>query len=149
MQRHRRARPEAGSALVEFVVILPFFLGIVFALISFGAMFSFRQTLSQAATDGARAAVIAPANFTFAQRRDRAINAINEAFAGELGSDVSCGTGGLTCTIPTVPTSCGDASQCISVTATYAYATHPRVPVPQFLGLLPDTLEYTASARIK
>jgi hypothetical protein len=112
-------------------------------------MFSFRQTLSQAATEGARAAAVAPANLNFAARRDRAIAAINQAFQGELGDAVSCGTA-LTCTIPTVPTSCADSGQCISVTLSYAYADNPRIPVPQFFGFaLPDELTYTASARIK
>ena len=146
----RTARSESGAAFVEFVLVLPFFLFLIFAMVSYGGMFSFRQTLSQAATEGARAAVIAPAYSTFAQRSSRAITAVNEAFQGEVGDSVSCGTGGLTCTIPAVPTSCGDAAQCISVKVTYAYAAHPRLSVPQFFSFaLPETLTYTASARIK
>ena len=147
---HRPVRHETGVVTVEFVLVLPLFLFVIFAMVSYGAMFSFRQTLSQAATEGARAAVVAPANLTFTERRDRAITAINEAFDGELGDPVSCGVGGLTCTIPAVPTSCGDASLCISVTLTYAYADHPRIAVPQFADFaLPDELTYSASARIK
>jgi hypothetical protein len=113
-------------------------------------MFSFRQTLSQAATDGARAAAIAPAFTTFTDRKARATSAVNEAMSGIGGAAVACGTGGLTCTIPNTPTSCGDAASCISVTLSYAYATHPRLAVPQFTGFtLPSTLTYTASARVK
>lgn len=143
-------RDESGAAFAEFVIILPFFLFLIFAMVSYGGLFSFRQTLSQAATEGARAAVIAPANSTFAVRSSRAITAVNEAFQGEIGAGVSCGTGGLTCTIPTTPTSCGNSAECISVTLTYAYATHPRFPVPVFLNFtVPNQVTYTASARIK
>lgn len=145
---NRRRRGEHGAVFVEFVLVVPFLLGIVFLLISFGVMLSFRQTLSQAAGEGARAAAVAPANLTYSQRRDRAIVAINESFQGQSGAPVVCG-GTLTCTIPNVPTTCGDASKCISVTIAYAYRTHPRVAVPQFFGqVLPANLTYTASARI-
>jgi hypothetical protein len=148
--RSRRTRDENGAVLVEFVLVLPIFLFLIFAMISIGVMFSFRQTLSQAAADGARAAAVAPANLTFTQRRDRAIGAVNEAFDGEAGGPVSCGVGGLTCAVPAVPTSCGDADQCISVTLTYAYAANPRIELPQLFGfVLPDDLTYTASARVK
>lgn len=143
-------KDESGAALVELVLVLPFFLFVIFTMVSVGAMFSFRQTLSQAATEGARSAVIAPANSTFAQRSSRAITAVNEAFQGDVGSTVACGVGGLTCTIPAAPTSCGSSAECISVTLSFAYAAHPRVPVPQFFGfVLPNQLTYTASARIK
>ena len=146
----RSRRDENGAALVELVLVLPIFLFVIFSMISIGVMFSFRQTLSQAATEGARAAVVAPANLTFTQRRDRAIVAVNEAFDGQSGDPVTCGTGGLTCTIPSIPTSCGSSDQCISVTLDYAYAAHPRIQLPQLFGfVLPDTLTYTASARIK
>jgi Flp pilus assembly protein TadG len=143
-------RDENGAALVEFVMVLPIFLFVIFSMVSIGVMFSFRQTLSQAATEGARAAAIAPSNLTFSQRRDRAIVAVNEAFDGEAGDPVACGTGGLTCTIPAVPTSCGSSDQCISIALTYAYAAHPRIELPQLFGfVLPDELTYSASARVK
>jgi Flp pilus assembly protein TadG len=149
MGRRRTVRSETGAAFVEFVLVIPFFLFLVFAMVSYGSMFSFRQTLSQAAAEGARAAAVAPANLSFADRSTRAIAAVNQAFQGEPGGGISCGTGGLTCTIPSVPTTCGTATDCISVTLSYAYAAHPRIPVPQFFGFaLPSQLRYTASARI-
>jgi Flp pilus assembly protein TadG len=148
--RTRPVRNESGAAFVEFVAVLPFFLFLIFAMISFGAMFSFRQTLSQAATEGARAAAIAPSNLDFTSRRTRAITAVNEAFQGEPGSTVSCGTGGLTCTIPTTPTTCASTASCISVTLTYAYSANPRLPVPKFFNFtLPSKLTYSASARVQ
>lgn len=145
---NRRRRSERGAAFVEFVLVVPFLLGVIFLIVSFGVMLSFRQTLSQAAAEGARAAAVAPANLDYAARRDRAFEAINEAFLGQPGPVVACGTT-LTCTIPETPATCGDANKCISVRLQYGYRAKPRVAVPQVFGvLLPATLTYTASARI-
>ncbi|HKY59176.1 MAG TPA: TadE/TadG family type IV pilus assembly protein [Aeromicrobium sp.] len=145
----RQPRGERGAAFVEFIIVVPFLMMFLYMIIAYGVMFSFRQTISQAAVEGARAAAVAPSNLTYAQRRDRAIVAINEAFQGQIGGTVACGDGKLTCTIPTVPVTCGDATQCISVTLQYPYRANPRVSVPQFFGAsLPENLLYTASARI-
>jgi Flp pilus assembly protein TadG len=144
----RHTRGERGAAFVEFIIVVPFLMMFLYMIIAYGVMFSFRQNLSQAATEGARAAAVAPSNLTYTQRRDRAIVAINESFQGQIGETLTCG-GVLTCTIPTVPVTCGNATQCISVTLAYPYRTNPRVAVPQFFGVaLPATLSYTASARI-
>jgi Flp pilus assembly protein TadG len=133
---------------VEFIIVVPFLMMFLYMIIAYGVMFSFRQTMSQAAVEGARAAAVAPSNLTYAQRRDRALVAINESFQGGIGGTLTCG-GVLTCTIPTVPVTCGNSTQCISVTVQYPYRTNPRVVVPQFFGAaLPANLVYTASARI-
>ena len=144
----KRLRQERGAVFVEFVLVVPFFLMVIFLIISFGVMLSFRQTMSQAAAEGARTAAVAPSNLTYTARRDRAIVAINEAFQGQIGGAVTCGAT-LVCTIPAVPVTCGDAKKCISVNVTYAYRANPRVATPPFFGVaLPETLTYTASARI-
>ncbi|HUS21247.1 MAG TPA: TadE/TadG family type IV pilus assembly protein [Aeromicrobium sp.] len=143
-----RRRSEHGAAFVEFILVVPFLMMFLYMIIAYGVMFSFRQTMSQAAVEGARAAAVAPSNLTYTQRRDRALVAINQSFQGQIGGTLTCGAT-LTCTIPTVPVTCGDATQCISVNVQYPYRTNPRVAVPQFFGVsLPATLSYTASARI-
>ena len=146
--RRESTRNEHGAAFVEFVLVVPFLMMFLYMIIAYGVMFSFRQTMSQAAVEGARSAAVAPSNLTYTQRRDRAIVAINESFQGGIGGSLTCG-GTLTCTIPTVPVTCGDAKQCISVSVQYPYRANPRVVVPQFFGAaLPQTLVYMASARI-
>ena len=53
-----RRRNESGAAAVETALCLTFVvLPIVFGIVSYAYMFSFRQALSQAADEGARAAV--------------------------------------------------------------------------------------------
>lgn len=59
--RRRLARTERGAAAVEAALVLTaVVLPVVFGIIAYGYMLSFRQTLSQAASEGARAAVGAP-----------------------------------------------------------------------------------------
>ena len=54
----RTSRRKRGMAMVEFVIILPILLMIVFAIVEFGVLFGRWQTLSNAAREGARTAVV-------------------------------------------------------------------------------------------
>ena len=80
--------------------------------------------ITQAAAEGARAAAVTQTG----SPEDQALAAVNSALAGY---DLTCGTGGLTCT-PTAA-SCGSAS-CMEVTVSYAYRANTPMP-----NLLPDS----------
>ena len=56
--RARRPRRRAGMAMVEFVIILPVLLMLVFAIAEFVVLFGRWQTLSNAAREGARTAIV-------------------------------------------------------------------------------------------
>jgi Flp pilus assembly protein TadG len=58
----RRARRLAGMAMVEFVLILPALLVILFGILEFGVLFYQWQTLSNAAREGAREAIVFRSN---------------------------------------------------------------------------------------
>jgi Flp pilus assembly protein TadG len=53
-----RARRLGGMAMVEFVLILPALLVILFGILEFGVLFFQWQTLSNAAREGAREAIV-------------------------------------------------------------------------------------------
>lgn len=146
----RRTRDARGAAAVEFALILPILLLLVFGIIAYGFMLSFRQGISQGAAEGARAAAVLQTGDKIAAAR----GALNEA----LGSyDVQCGTGGGlthgddpagTCAI-TVATCANDVTaQCVTVTVDYDYDGEPLLPVPGVGIVLPDHLEYSAVARV-
>ena len=59
MTRLRRPGGDQGSAAVEFVLVLPVLLLILFAIVDFGRLLNAKIVLSQAAHEGARAAAIA------------------------------------------------------------------------------------------
>ncbi|GAA2074608.1 pilus assembly protein [Aeromicrobium halocynthiae] len=155
-RRHRvRRRDEHGAAMVEFALIAPLFIALVFAVISYGYMLSYRQAVSQAASEGARSVAVAPSGTAQAQLASRARDAIN----GSLGSyGVQCATGGVltrggttvgSCTI-TTSTSCGSGGgTCTTVVVDHAYRANPLIPSFPGLGItLPDRLRYSASMEV-
>jgi Flp pilus assembly protein TadG len=127
------------------VVVLP----VVFATIGYAYMLSFRQTVSQSAAEGARAAAIAPATTSDPDRITAATNAVNHAMASGPGG-LACGVDNLTCTVTRVP-NCGDGSahDCMQVTVSYPYRDHSLLPSVPGLGFtLPATVSYTSVAEI-
>lgn len=144
----RERRAERGAAAVETALVLTFVvLPVVFAIISYAYMLSFRQTVSQSAAEGARAAAVAPSSTSTADRITAAQNAVNQAMSSTPGA-MTCGTKNLTCTITKVA-NCGDGSShdCMQVTVSYPYRDHSLLPSVPGLGfVLPSTISYTAVA---
>lgn len=142
-----RRRSQAGAAAVETALCLCFVvIPLVFATVSYAYMLSFRQTVSQSAAEGARAAAVAPAT---ADRVSAATHAIDASMATGAGG-MTCGQKNLTCTVTPVP-HCGDGStrDCIQVTISYPYRDHALVPAVPGLGiLLPSTISYSAMAEL-
>jgi Flp pilus assembly protein TadG len=142
-----RRRADAGAAAVETALTLCFVvLPLVFATIGYAYMLSFRQTVSQSAAEGARAAAVAPAT---ADRTAAALHAVDASMATGAGG-LTCGHHFLTCTVTTVP-HCGDGStrDCVRVTVEYPYRAHSLLPSIPGLGImLPSSISYSAMAEI-
>ena len=139
---------------MEFALVVPLLLLILFGIISYGVMLSFRQTMSQAATEGARAAAV---TVVATDKQTEGYAAVDEALdsfgvtctAGNLvkdGTDVgSCDVSAPgACT----PAAAGDV-ECVTVTLSFDYRDHPIVPSFPGVGyVLPSTLTYSAQARV-
>jgi Flp pilus assembly protein TadG len=145
--RREVRRREWGAAAVETALCLCFVVvPLVFAAIGYAYMLGFRQTLSQSASEGVRAAAVAPPT---ADRATAALRAV-DASMGTGPEGLRCGHDHLTCTVTTVP-NCGDGSDrdCVRVTVSYPYRDHALIPSVPGLGiLLPPTLSYSAMAEI-
>lgn len=141
--RRGASRPQDGAAVVEFALVVPLLLAILCGVISYGYMLSFRQAMSQGAAEGARAAAVWAAAYTTAQDAER--TAAARAAIGQATDSygVDCDSG-ATCTVTIVP--CATA-RCVRVTVTYPYGTDPLTPQLPFVPM-PDTLSYTAEARV-
>lgn len=149
----RRRRTDRGAAAVEFALVVPLLLLLVLGILSYGVMLSFRQTLSQATTEGARAAAV---TLVDADKTAQGTAAVNDAL-GSTG--VTCSGGALlrdgapvgSCDVGT-PVPCVGASAnptCVTVTLVYAYDANPLVPSFPGIGiLLPAQLSYSATARV-
>ena len=138
-------RTDEGAAAVEFGLVLVPLLILVFGVISYGYMLSFRQAMSQGAAEGARAAAVWASAYDSTQDAARIAAArvrIDEALASY---GVACGSG-ATCTITITPC-VGGSGRCVSVTVSYPYADEPLTPDPMFVPL-PDDLVYEAQARV-
>lgn len=120
---------------MEMAIVVSLLLVLIFGIISYAYLMSFRQSMTQAAAEGARAAALAPTGM--AQARG------NSALAQALtGFDQTCNTGGLTCTpIATAPCLADALRRCVTVRLDYDYQNHPLLPaLPLLAGILPDTL---------
>lgn len=160
----RPRRVEGGAAAVELALVVPLLCFLLFAVISYGYMLSFRQALSQAAAEGARAAAVAPpslpdlpANAGDDSRKTRAVEAVNQGI-GSYG--VTCTTTGQllkdssaagTCSISN-PQPCAGSTigtSCVKVTLTYTYRDDTLLPSFPGLGIvLPDQMTYTTEAEV-
>lgn len=132
--QRRRARSERGAAAVEFALVVPLLLLIVFGIVNFGFVFAQQLSLGNGARQAARYAVIDGP--TCAQIRTEGRN--------------SGATIGMTATQVPVPAVSGCASDATkpcagTTTGTNITVTMTRtaawvVPIPPFNFLTPPTL---------
>lgn len=130
-------RDQRGTALLELALVLPVLVLILYGIVSFGVVLAAQHTLTEAASDGARAAVPVPQSATPGP------STVAEAQADDtLGWLGQCDQSGITCTTALAP--CGGAvssSTCLTLTITYDYTDHPLVPLLPGLNLvMPSTL---------
>ena len=123
-------RDQSGAAAVEFALVVGLFVFILYGLISFGMILATKQRITNAAAEGARAAV----------GQTNAAAAVTAATNRVLAAGLPAGA--YTPTYSTAP--CG-SNQCITVTITYNLAGNPVVPPAPGLGLVtPSTISSSA-----
>lgn len=126
----RTRRDQSGAAAVEFALVAGLFIFILYGLIAFGMILATKQRVTNAAAEGARAAV----------GQTTSAAAISAATARVAAAGLTAGAYTATYT----PAACG-SNQCITVTITYNLAAHPVVVPAPGLGLItPSTLSSTA-----
>ena len=132
-------RGQHGAVLVEMALVVTFLSLVVFGIISFGILLGYRQNLTQAATEGARAASVQ-------QDQSKQANAALTAATAALDElNHKCGTtpdAGLTCTVSSVFACPTDATlACRTVTVTLDNDEHAVVPrVPLLSNFIPKQL---------
>jgi Flp pilus assembly protein TadG len=138
-----RRRDERGTAVVEFAIASVVLFMLLFGIISYGYVLSFKQDLTQAAAEGARAAAVASSG--------QAATAAASAVAPALNAlNKTCSSNGMSCTYSTLSTDtgCAAGTSCIRVQISYDYKDYPLMPKFPGLGLLlPDTIKSTSIAQ--
>ena len=71
--RRRNSRRARATAIVEFAVVLPLLLTIVFGIIEYGWVFMVRQTLQTAAREGCRLAILSTSVDPYTNVTDRVL----------------------------------------------------------------------------
>ncbi|WP_432427810.1 TadE family protein [Salinilacustrithrix flava] len=148
--------------MVEFAFVAVLLVMVVFGIITFGLLLSFKQDVTRAAAEGARAGAVAisattPTLPTDDERYDAALVATEEAVAG---FDQECGVDGMSCTITVHDCDNIAASDpstywgnptpdCVTVELNYDYAAFPLILDPPLVSrLLPDTISSRSVARL-
>ena len=135
--------------ILEFALVAVLLFTLIFGIISYAHMMSFRQSLTQAGAEGARAGAVAPASFTDTQRQSRALAAVEEAVGG-YGDGMACNDGALVCTA-TVDACDPPATspRCVTVEVSYPYRSKPLLPSPPGISMtLPTTLTGRSVAEV-
>jgi len=131
--------------MLEFALVIPIFIFVLYGIIAFGIMLSAKQSLTNAASEGARAAVGAVPNAGETQSaaesrvaKDRVTQALTGQLSGNSSSAVTTAT----------VNPCG-TNNCITVTITYPYSSKPLIPSAPGLGLVtPNNLTATAVVQV-
>ncbi len=121
--------------MVETVIILPVLLLLLFAIVEFGVLFGRWQTLSNAAREGARTAVVFRTGCTVSQVESE-VRATVKAYAASLGISLADADINVTGT-------CGDAGTQSSVSVTYP---HVFQVVPGLAPEVSPTINLEASS---
>lgn len=156
-RRLRGRDSERGAAAVEFALVVPLLLLLLFGIIGYAYMLSFRQALSQGAAEGARAAAVSPLPVA-ADKQQAALDAVNEALDSygvtcsgtAVGSNLMKGTTDVgSCSVATAACTNDGTKDCVTASLDYEYADHPLLPSVPGLGIvLPDHLRYRAVAQV-
>ena len=136
----RLRRDERGAALLEFALVFGIFVFVLYGLIAFGMMLALKQSVTHAATEGARAAigVVNDPSTPADERTDAAVARVKKAIDWLGPAKVNA-----TQITITYPPSC--PTSCIDVRVVYPYDSNPLVPPAPGLGLVtPSTLSSEA-----
>jgi Flp pilus assembly protein TadG len=148
-----RGRGDGGTAILEFTLVAILLFMIIFGIINFGLILSFKQDMTRAAAEGARAGAVAFPSSTALADATAATDEAVKAFSDRFKTN-GCATDGMTCT-KTVhdcgTTTSGNASipDCVTVELVYDYKTHPILaPVPLISAFMPSEIRAKSDARI-
>jgi Flp pilus assembly protein TadG len=145
-----RGRRDDGVALLEFALVSVLLFTLIFGIINFGYILSFKQDMTRAAAEGARAGAVAfpgsGALTAAAAATKDAVSASGKTCSTTNGID-SDGDG-MTCNV-TVAACTGGDGDCVSVELTYDQQHKPLLgPAPVVSAILPKTMVSKSVAKV-
>lgn len=139
--RQGPASRQRGAAAVEFALVFVMFFMVMYGAIAYGVVFAIKHSMTQAASEGARAAL---QDVTGGMPAREALALATAANAlSWLGTNAPTPVVSLDCT-PTEP-----SFTCLKVAITYDYSANPIIPPLPGLGIvLPASLKAQAIVQI-
>lgn len=147
----RRSRPvsrrsQRGTSAVEFAIVFPLFFLIFYAIVTYSMIFVAQQSLSLAASEGARAALRFQANAT---SQSNALDMRASAACTVAANLTNWLASASPCVATHAPCSYDNTMQCVNVALTYNYTGNPIVPTLPLMGMaVPATLVATAMVQL-
>jgi len=133
--------------LLEFALVAPIFFFILYALVVFGMALALKQSVTNAAAEGARSTIGViddPGTAGVDERVDHARNVVLQRLSWLSASQKASLT-----IDPTVAPCTVGAGTCITVQVTYPYDDNPLVPsAPIIKQLQPKTVGSTATVKL-
>ena len=134
----RPRKREDGQSLVEFALIVPIFLLVLFAIVDFGMAFHAWITITNSAREGARAGAVHAPAATIAQRVRDTADSLDQA--------------NLTVTVTNADDQGGQPGESVVVDVSYDYSL--MTPLANLLnlvsgGTIPDTLTLDSLADMR
>ncbi len=148
--RGPRARGDRGAALVEFAFVMVLLFTLVFGIISFGLILSFKQDVTRAAAEGARAGAVAFPADTAQPKAQLALEEAVRSFGGTNWSSNGCSRAGVTdCSAVVAECANEPGVDCVTVRLAYDYDAYPLFgEIPLISEFLPDRITAESVARI-
>ena len=132
--------PQRGMALVEFALILPLLLLVIFGTVEFGLALHDKNVITHAARVGARAGIVFQRDRTLSSMRTRAVNAAQFYCQGNL---ISLGAGNQDCEVEFSSTAAPVADDVLTVQVGYTYQ---GLLLGSLLNLSGNQIQLTARA---
>ena len=141
---------QRGASAMEFALVFPVLFTLLYAMVSYALLFAAQHSLSQAAADGARAAMRFHSSNDTASQAVRADEACKVALQGLTWLEHFGGLGIKPCnaTSKVCGSAQGNASlNCIFVKISYNYLSKPLLPQLPWVPM-PNTLVGEATVQI-
>lgn len=158
--RARRCdRRDEGTSLVEFSFVMVLFFILLFGIINFGVILSFKQTMTQAASEASRAAAVtiddpSTANDERFDAAEASVDEFNAYGRPCTNADMDCEIDVHDCSVSESPglndvDDPGTRPDCVTVRLVYDYEDGPILPpFPLIEFMLPDVLEADSTSQI-
>lgn len=163
----RQCREDSGTAILEFTLVAVLLLTIVFGIISFGLLLSFKQDVTRAAAEGARASAVALSSAVSGANDPRRLAGVTATAEAVTGFNKTCGVSGMQCVVQihdcNYTVAANDLSatpdtngyyanaddDCVTVKIIYDHKGFPLVtPMPLISAFLPDTVSARSVVRL-